>query len=150
MVRAFEASDGRPLAERLLGALIAAQAAGGDRRGQQAAALKVGGRDRGYGGCDIAVDLRVDDSPEPLIELARLYDLHELYFGSTPEEQWVTVDPALRAQLTEAMAKLGYRSGEFEKDSEAWAGTENFEERIRGADRLDPVVVEQIRRHARL
>ena len=59
----------RPLADRLLEALIAAQETGGDRRGQQAAALKVVRRGGGYGGCDIAVDLRVDDSPEPLIEL---------------------------------------------------------------------------------
>ena len=150
MARSFDASDGRPLAERLLGALIAAQAAGGDRRGQQAAALKVVGRGRGYGGCDIAVDLRVDDSPEPLTELARLYDLHQLYFGSTPEEQWLTVDPELRVQLAAALAKLGYSTGEFKNDLDAWAGTENFEERIRGTDRLDPVIIEQIQRQAGL
>ena len=150
MARSFDASDGRPLAERLLEALIAAQAAGGDRRGQQAAALKVVGRGRGYGGCDIAVDLRVDDSPQPLTELARLYDLHQLYFGSTPEEQWLTVDPELRVQLAAALAKLGYSTGEFENDLDAWAGTENFEERIRGTDRLDPVIIEQIQRQAGL
>ena len=75
------------------------------------------GRGRGYGGCDIAVDLRVDDSPEPLTELARLYDLHQLYFGSTPEEQWLTVDPELRVQLAAALAKLGYSTGEFKNDS---------------------------------
>ncbi len=144
----FEASTGRPLAERLLGALIAAQAAGGDRRGQQAAALKVVGRGRGYGGCDIAVDLRVDDSREPLTELARLYDLHQLYFGYTPDEQWVTVSPELRMQLAASLAKLGYATGELEKDLNAWAGTENFEERMCGPDRLDPVVIEQIQRQA--
>lgn len=150
MSRSFEASDGRPLAERLLGALVAAQAAGGDRRGQQAAALKVVGHGRGYGGCDIAVDLRVDDSPEPLIGLGRLYDLHELYFGSTPGEQWMTVEPELRVQLAASLAKLGYASGDFERDLNAWAGTENFEERVGGADRLDPVIVEQIQRQAAL
>jgi uncharacterized Ntn-hydrolase superfamily protein len=150
MARSFESGDGRPLAERLLGALIAAQAAGGDRRGQQAAALKVVGRGRGYGGCDVAVDLRVDDSPEPLTELARLYDLHRLHFGSTPEEQWLTVDPELRVQLAAALAKLGYSTGEFKNDLDAWAGTENFEERIRGTDRLDPVIIEQIQRQAGL
>lgn len=150
MARSFHATDGRPLAERLLGALIAAQAAGGDRRGQQAAALKVVGRGRGYGGCDIAVDLRDDDSPQPLTELARLYDLHQLYFGSTPEEEWLTVDPELRVQLAAALAKLGYSTGEFRNDLDAWAGTENFEERIRGTDRLDPVIIEQIQRQAGL
>ena len=150
MAESFEKNADRPLAERLLGALIAAQATGGDRRGQQAAALKVVRRGGGYGGCDIAVDLRVDDSPEPLTELARLHNLHQLYFGSTPYEQWVTVDPELRVELAAALAKLGYATGEFEHDVNAWAGTENFEERIRGVDRLDPVIVEQIRGQAAL
>lgn len=150
MADSFEKNADRPLAERLLRALIAAQATGGDRRGQQAAALKVVRRGGGYGGCDIALDLRVDDSPEPLTELARLYDLHQLYFGSTPDEQWVTVDAELRVQLAAALAKLGYASGEFEHDLDAWAGTENFEERIRGVDRLDPVIVEQIQGQAAL
>jgi uncharacterized Ntn-hydrolase superfamily protein len=148
LTESFEGSAGRPLAERLLGALIAAHAAGGDRRGQQAAALKVVRDGGGYGGCDIAVDLRVDDSPEPLTELARLYDLHRLYFGSTPEEQWVTLDAELRSQIAAALARLGYASGEFEQDLDAWAGTENFEERVFGAERLDPVVIEQIRTQA--
>jgi len=148
MARSFGSGDGRPLAEPLLGALIAAQAASGDRRGQQAAALKVVGRGRAYGGCDIAVDLRVDDSPEPLTELARLYDLHQLYFGSTAGKQWLTVDPELRVQLAAALAKLGYSTGEFKNDLDAWAGTENFEERIRGTDRLDPVIIEQMQRQA--
>jgi uncharacterized Ntn-hydrolase superfamily protein len=148
MAQSFESAAGRPLAERLLGALIAAQAAGGDRRGQQTAALKVVGRGGGYGGCDIAVDLRVDDSPEPLTELARLYDLHQLYFGSTAEEQWVSLDPELRSRLAAALARLGHASGDFEQDLNAWAGTENFEERISGAERLDPVVIEQIQRQA--
>jgi uncharacterized Ntn-hydrolase superfamily protein len=110
-----------------------------------------GGRTRPRdGGCDVAVDLRVDDSPEPLTELARLYDLHQLYFGSTPEKQWLTVDPELRVQLTTALAKLGYSTGEFKNDLDAWAGTENFEERIRDTDRLDPVIIEQIQRQAGL
>lgn len=66
---AFEMSAGRPLGERLIAALIAGEAVGGDRRGKQAAALVV---------CTTetypALDLRVDDHPEPLRELSRLYD----------------------------------------------------------------------------
>ena len=60
----FEGSGGLPLAERLLDCLDAAQFAGGDRRGQQSAALLVVERDGGYAGLsDLLVDLRVDDSP---------------------------------------------------------------------------------------
>src|SRR5581483_3833165 len=75
----FEATEGRPLAERLIECLAAAQAAGGDRRGQQSAALLVVEKDGGYAGLsDVLVDLRVDDHAQPVAELARLYDLHDL------------------------------------------------------------------------
>jgi uncharacterized Ntn-hydrolase superfamily protein len=67
-----------PLPERLLAALAAAQAAGGDRRGQQAAALVVeqaGAGERSREGIDRICDLRVDDHPEPVVKLARLVAL---------------------------------------------------------------------------
>src|SRR5918911_1149093 len=92
----FEATQGRPLAERLIECLVAAQSAGGDRRGQQSAALLVGERDGGYGGLsDVLVDLRVDDHATPVEELARLYDIHQALFGKTPREDWVAVDDDL-------------------------------------------------------
>jgi len=73
----FEASAGSPLADRLVEALSAAQAAGGDSRGQQSAALLVVRHKGGYGGYnDRFIDLRVDDSPKPIEELKRLLDLH--------------------------------------------------------------------------
>jgi uncharacterized Ntn-hydrolase superfamily protein len=78
MARAFETTAGA-LAERLLAALEAAQAAGGDRRGQQSAALLVerpGGMPGSGDGIDRYVDLRVDDHPEPIRELRRLLELH--------------------------------------------------------------------------
>jgi uncharacterized Ntn-hydrolase superfamily protein len=79
MARAFEAATG-PLAERLLAALDAAQAEGGDIRGRQSAALLVvRGTPSGEPWRDTVVDLRVDDSPEPLAELHRLYDRHLAY-----------------------------------------------------------------------
>ena len=72
-----------PLAERLLAALTAADRAGGDSRGRQSASMIVRKRDAGYGGNnDILVDLRVDDHPDPVIELARLYEIHDLLFGT--------------------------------------------------------------------
>src|SRR5205823_11391728 len=73
----FEKSAG-PLAERLLDCLDAAQAAGGDRRGQQSAALLVVERDGGYAGLsDEVVDLRVDEHERPLEELRRTYVMHQ-------------------------------------------------------------------------
>ena len=141
----FEGSAGSPLAERLLASLAAAEAAGGDRRGRQSAALYVVRKDGGYGGTgDVATDLRVDDHPQPIEELERIYRLHDLLFGETPEEEWLDVDAALADELRERLAVLGY-DGELPDTLAAWAGTENLEERVSGADRIDPVVLEQLR-----
>jgi uncharacterized Ntn-hydrolase superfamily protein len=138
-------STGGSLAERLLAALVSGQAAGGDRRGQQAAALLVVGRGRGYGGCDIAVDLRVDDHPEPVAELERLLGLHTLYFGETPADEWLPVDGPLEAEIAAALASRGYASGDLGADLEHWAGFANLEERVSGAARIDPVVLGELR-----
>ena len=142
----FAGTAGRPLAERLLECLAAAQAAGGDRRGQQSAALIVVERDAGYAGLsDVVVDLRVDDHPAPVEELARLHELHALLFGTTPATSWIAVDDELRAELAERLAELGY-DGDLEDALARWAGTENLEERLDGVERLDPVVLEELRR----
>lgn len=141
----FEGSAGRLLAERLLRCLASAQAAGGDRRGQQSAALLVVCKDEGYGGTsDVAVDLRVDDHPRPVEELERLYRLHDLLFGETPEDEWLEVDAELATELGGRLAALGYE-GDLEEALAAWAGTENLEERVRGAARIDPVVLAELR-----
>src|SRR5439155_13808021 len=82
----FAATAGKALAVRLIECPAAAQAAGGDRRGQQSAALLVVKRDGGYGGLsDVLVDLRVDDHEQPVTELARLHDIHSLLFGQVPK-----------------------------------------------------------------
>jgi uncharacterized Ntn-hydrolase superfamily protein len=140
----FTATAGRPLAERLLECLAAAQAAGGDRRGQQSAALLVVERDGGYAGLsDVLVDLRVDEHAQPIAELARLHHAHTLLFGKT--ERWVDVDDALRAELEQRLGALGYDGG-LEQAFAAWAGTENLEERVDGVDRIDAVVLEELRK----
>jgi uncharacterized Ntn-hydrolase superfamily protein len=145
LAAAFVESEGRPLAERLLECLAAAQAAGGDRRGQQSAALLVVERDGGYASMsDVLVDLRVDDHAQPVAELARLYRLHDLLFGKTPREEWVEVDDALSAELGDRLGKLGY-DGDLARALAAWAGTENLEERLDGVDQLDPVVLRELR-----
>jgi uncharacterized Ntn-hydrolase superfamily protein len=142
----FTATEGRPLAQRLLACLAAAQAAGGDRRGQQSAALLVVAQDGGYAGlCDTLVDLRVDDHAEPIAELTRIFALHDLLFGSTPREEWLPVDDSLRAEVADRLRTLGYH-GDLADAFDAWAGTQNLEERVDGLDRIDPVVLEELRR----
>jgi uncharacterized Ntn-hydrolase superfamily protein len=141
----FAGTAGKPLSERLLACLAAAEAAGGDRRGRQSAALLVVRKDGGYGGTsDVAVDLRVDDHPEPIEELERIYRIHDLLFGQTPDEEWLDVGEELAEELRGRLAALGYE-GELAGALAAWAGAENLEERVRGADRIDPVVLEQLR-----
>ena len=146
LAETFAASSG-PLAERLLAALAAGEAAGGDRRGRQSAALLVVRREGGYGGMtDVAVDLRVDDHPEPIEELARLFGLHGLYFGSTPEEEWLPVDDGLREELRQRLTALGYDTADLDEAFRAWTGAENLEDRVGGLDRLDPVVLAELRK----
>ena len=143
----FESSSGRPLAERLIACLAGAQAAGGDRRGQQSASLLVVRKEGGYAGLsDVLVDLRVDDHPTPVDELERLVSLHELYFGETPQDEWLELDEKLAAELRERLDRLGYADPDLRSAFEAWAGTENLEERVRGLDRIDPVVLAELRR----
>jgi uncharacterized Ntn-hydrolase superfamily protein len=140
----FESSTGT-LAERLLDCLDAAQAAGGDRRGQQSAALLVVEQDGGYGKLsDTVVELRVEDHERPLEELRRLYRLHEALFGETPREEWLPVDDALAKELRERLAKLGY-DGDLEDAFNRWAGNVNLEERVDGIAEIDPVVLEELR-----
>jgi uncharacterized Ntn-hydrolase superfamily protein len=146
LAETFDGSAGRPLAVRLLDCLDAAQAAGGDKRGQQSAALLVVEKDAGYAGLsDVVVDLRVDDHSLPLGELRRIYRLHDALFGRTRKEEWLDVDDELRRELTERLAKLGY-SGELEQAYGDWAGTENYEMRVDGVERVDPVVLDALRR----
>ena len=141
LAETFERTRGHPLAERLLDSLDAAQAAGGDRRGQQSAALLVVERDGGYAGLsDTLVDLRVDEHERPLDELRRLYRMHRQLFGSTPRSEWIVLDGALRREVQERLAGLGFSR------LEDWAGVENLEERVDGGDAVDPVVLDELRR----
>src|SRR4026207_1274646 len=79
MARAFESTKG-DLADRMLAALDAAQSVGGDIRGRQSAAIVVvTGKPTGQAWKDRTFDLRVDDSPEPLVELRRLVKLQRAY-----------------------------------------------------------------------
>ena len=140
LAETFEATAGKPLAERLLDCLDAAQAAGGDSRGQQSAALLVVGPEQGYAGLsDVFVDLRVDDHERPLEELRRIFRIHHDLFVRTPRSKWIDVDDELRRELDERLASLG-----FER-LEDWAGNANLEARVDGEDAIDPFVLERLR-----
>ena len=140
----FEGSSGA-LADRLLDCLDAAQAAGGDRRGQQSAAILVVEKDGGYAKLsDVVVELRVEDHERPIEELRRLYRLHQALFGETPREEWLTVDASLAGELRDRLAKLGYE-GDLEDAFNRWAGNVNLEERVDGIGEIDPVVLEELR-----
>jgi len=136
MASAYETSDD-DLAGRLLAALEAGQEAGGDPRGKQSAALLVVREGGGYGGGnDRLVDLRVDDHPEPIKELARIRDLHTLYFGETEPEDVVAVEGDIREEVMAHLQHLGYLEGRDPGDDEAlldalsdFLQIENFEER---------------------
>jgi uncharacterized Ntn-hydrolase superfamily protein len=144
----FEQNGHLSLAERLIECLAAAQAAGGDRRGQQSASLLVVEKDAGYANLsDLVVDLRVDDHEHPIVELRRLYGLHNELFGVTPPEDWVVVDGALAAELRDRLARLGY-DDELGRAFNDWAGTENLEERVDGVERIDPVVLGALRKQS--
>jgi uncharacterized Ntn-hydrolase superfamily protein len=141
LAETFEATAGRPLVERLLESLDAAQAAGGDSRGQQSAAILVVGPDQGYAGLsDVVVDLRVDDHERPLEELRRLFGLHHELFGRTPRDKWLAVDDGLRKEIEDRLAVLGYER------LDDWAGAANLEERVDGEELIDPVVLDALRR----
>jgi len=159
MARAYErARDaGKPLAERLLEALEAGQAAGGDRRGQQSAALLVVKPGGGYvGQGDVWVDLRVDDAARPIAELRRLYrDVHQYYFGEPA--RIVPIDEALAKEIQAALARLGFyrgpATGAFDPASRQalvdFQGWENLETRIREGAEIDALVLDHLRKLAR-
>ena len=143
MRRAWQESDpAAPLARRLLAALQAGDAAGGDSRGRQSAALLVVKEGAGYGGfSDVLVDLRVDDHPDPAHELERLLDLHHLFFEPPPEEDLLPIEGRLAEEIDAHMATLGFQS------LDDWVGVENYEMRV-PEGRIDKTVLETLRRQA--
>ena len=142
-------TDQARLAYRLLAALRAGDEAGGDRRGRQSAALLVVAKGQGYGGTsDVLVDLRVDDHPDPVTELARLLGLHSLYFERPDPATLLDLVGAIGAEVRDRLAALGHPAGPAPADLDealaSWAGIANLEERI-VAGRIDPLVLELLR-----
>ena len=151
MAGTYEVTSG-DLAARLLSALDAGQAAGGDSRGKQSAALLVVREGGGYGGDnDRVVDLWVDDHPDPIKELIRIRDLHTLYFGETVSEDVVAVDGDVRREVADALRRSGYiRERDLGDEAlfdalSAYIRTENFEEREQRRGYLDRAVLEYMK-----
>src|SRR6267378_1744307 len=137
---AFEGTKG-DLPVRLLAALSAGQQAGGDKRGQQSAALLIV-RDRGgYGGFnDRWIDIRVDDHPEPIEELIRVFNIYDVTLLNREDPKDVfALNASVVREIQSGLSRLGvYRgpsSGKFDTKTkaafEAWASLNNYENKIR-------------------
>ncbi|GAB6876291.1 DUF1028 domain-containing protein [Thermaerobacter litoralis] len=160
MARAYEAARDRglPMEERLIEALRAAQAAGGDRRGQQSAALLVVKPRGGYGGFnDRWLDLRVDDHLQPIEELDRLMRLHRLYFGTPDPSRQVPLEGPVVGEVQRLLQAAGYYQGPLtgvldeptRSALRTFQMNENFEERVVGDRVIDGDVLDYLRSLAR-
>lgn len=155
MADAYRTTTGS-FAHRLLSALEGGQAAGGDSRGQQSAAIYVVREGGGYGGGnDRYIDLRVEDHPRPIEELRRLVMLHRVYFRKD-EADLVPLDPTLLATIRGQLGRLGYLPAEAEQDESGstgaalaeFAGRENLESRLRDDGQIDTVILEALKSRA--
>jgi len=140
------------LSERLLAALLAGDAAGGDSRGKQSAALLVVKEDGSYGGYnDRFIDLRVDDHEEPVQELTRLLKLHQLYFEPTLTEDIVAIEGTLAKELQDLLYENGHLQRELSEHDDlldavqSYHLMENFDERVQQRGMIDQKVVEYMR-----
>lgn len=149
MIAAYREAVDQPFVGRLVRALEDGEAAGGDRRGKQSACVRVWREGAAYGGgLDLAVDLRVDDDPEPVTELRRLVELHDLYFNRPEPGTLLPLEGELLSEVEQALVALDYapeKHGGFVPAFEVWVGTENFEERY-AEGQIDPRVLDHLRR----
>jgi uncharacterized Ntn-hydrolase superfamily protein len=162
MAETFERTRGS-LADRLLAALVAGQAGGGDKRGMQSAALLVVRAGAGYLGLnDRYIDIRVYDAPDPIRELQRLYEIHKLYFFTTDSADLLPITPGLQRELEAILMR------EPVNQAEKWLAApqpplnatflnalanfmywENYDVRVRMDGKIDRVVLEDIRKNRR-
>src|SRR3954462_1272117 len=157
LAETFERSRGS-LADRLMAALKAGQAGGGDKRGMQSAALLVVRKNGGYlGANDRFIDIRVYDAPDPIAELERLLALHKLHFFPSRPEDLVPITPAIVAQLEPIRlrepcnkpdkwlkAKQGSATPAFLEALKNFMYWENYDVRVRMDGKIDRVVLEDI------
>ena len=137
----------------MVAALRAAQARGGDKRGQQSAALVIDKPGGGYAGFnDRYVDLRVDDHPAPIEELGRLLGLHKLYFFAPDDADVLAIDETLGAELASELVRVGALAApgaSFDEQAKAalvsFMHVENLENRVRTDGRIDRQTLAQLR-----
>jgi len=160
LAKTFQSTQGT-LADKLLAALVAAGKAGGDRRGEQSAALLVKRKGAGYDGTtDDLIDISIYDHPKPLQELERLYKLHKLYFFRTDPKNLTKIDAALCRELQTILGTEAYKGFKFysgpvngffdaqtKKALQDFMGWENYDVRIRDDGQIDREVMEDIRRN---
>ncbi|HYY08489.1 MAG TPA: DUF1028 domain-containing protein [Actinomycetota bacterium] len=152
VARAFRATEG-DLSDRLLAALLAGDAAGGDRRGRQSAALLVVREGGGYEGRnDRYVDLRVDDHPDAPTELARLFEVWDATM-LVRNDPLLPASPDLVADIQRRLAAIGRFEGDSTgvyddatRDALAgWAGEVNLEGRLRDDEEISNQLVMELR-----
>ena len=153
----FERTQGS-LADRLLAALKAGQAGGGDKRGMQSASLLVVRKNGGYlGANDRFIDIRVYDAPDPIAELERLLALHKLHFCPSEPQDLVPITADIVARLEPIL--LAEPAGQSQKWLASRQGTanrpflealrnfmywENYDVRVRMDGKIDKVVLADI------
>ena len=144
MEAAWLGSAGASLTDRLVEALLAGDAAGGDSRGRQGAALYAVLPGAGYDHCGVLADIRVDDHSAAPQELARLLRLNDLVFGG-PEVvlPWSDETGALADEVGRRLALLGFH-GEVTQALTGWAGEANYEMRL-SPDGIDSKVLAALR-----
>ena len=145
MAAAFESTEG-DLPSRLLAALEAGQSAGGDRRGQQSAALLVVREKGGYGGyTDRWIDLRVDDHRTPIRELRRVFEVYDVTMLTREDPaDMVAITPEVAKWVQEFLAKRGRYQGPIDGEWSAptanafqdYLGIENLEMKLRKDGKL--------------
>src|SRR5881409_1354615 len=157
MAAAFERSTGA-LADRLMGALKAGQAGGGDKRGMESAALLVVRKNAGYlGSNDRYIDIRVYDDTNPIRELERLYELHKLYFFTSRAEDLIPITPEIVKQLEPILlreplnqkdkwldATQGVANRRFLEALANFMYWENYDVRVRMDGKIDRVVLQDV------
>jgi len=142
MERAWHASSGRPLAQRLLAALVAGDDAGGDSRGRQSAAMYAVEPGAGYDASGVLADLRVDDHADPVGELGRLLSEWEMYFGRPEDVQ--PLEGELAEEVRSRLAAEGYAAADLAVALADWAGNANYEARLT-PEGIDRRVLEALR-----
>jgi len=147
-----------PLADRLMAALVAGQAGGGDKRGMESAALLVVRANGGYlGANDRYIDIRVYDDTNPIRELERLYRLHQLYFFQSRPEDLIAITPEIVRQLEPILlaeplnqkekwldAPQGTANAKFLRALENFMYWENYDVRVRTDGKIDRVALDDI------